>query len=1179
MKFDLDHTLMVTAAILSIVALIVAVNAMGDARFTALHGHRGQSTGIASPRPGGVGAADASSSGTALDRNRLSSAANASSLPTTTPRTAATAMAMGRIVGVRRGGPSDLPADVTWPDYPPLDVTATDTTDRPRATAQISGHLTNQWDEPIENAWVGAKPGHLDPATLQHPGGPARPLRGADLCVATNADGMFRFDQLIDGPHTVWAYAAHHLPAIATIDATPPVAPPLEPSLAPTIAADRMGVVIGTVTQRGSREPVKNFTVLVAYAGSLDEVRPDVPGQPGQAPARPVRVPDDLFLRTTPIWGDSLDPARQFFLYGFRTENGRFAAYTGVGAFDVYVFSENTARPMVRVNSTPNSVTEIAVELAPPTAISGRAVVADAPDRPVAGALVIANYTTNLAAGSARTDEDGRFFIVLPAGGTVRLKLAHLHFAEHDELVHVRDGETKEIVCRVAVGLVIEGKVTDADGVPVPEMTVRAGTYHSRGRMRQNSAVTDETGYYRVTGLVEGRYRFEVPTARGFLGHQQLVDVGPESATVDLVLNRGATAVFTCRIADGRVPEGLRVVLNRDPSSEPDPLPDTLDPNFRWSPAEPVYHATVPTDRATVEIKGIFPGHYFVLIRHPHLRNFQQTIELPSANETYHFVLDLDGGAAFSGRVQTITGDALPGVTVTCEPTTGDAGQIRAARSGVDGGFSIAGLEWRQYRVKAHLRDYLPFETTIDFSSGNPVEQIIELDAGFTLQGRVVDPSGQPVPQGWLYLDSPARGPYEGKPGTQIVLGEYRMSGLQPGDYAVTVAVPGFLPPENMRVRIASEITQFDIQLGQGGSLVGEVLAQANAPVAQAIVALVPRHPGPNSAPDHVEGALSMGGTPQTPRTVTNPQGRFTFVGLRPGPYRLQVRAFNYPPIERDVMIASSGETTVRIELTEGLSIAGIVRSADGQPFQAAVSAFLIAANDPLGESFAGTSANVSPQTGEFKLQGLIPGHYRLRVVDISSHAVLHDETRHVTENITGLTIDVTKPELVSVRGRLSSATGEPFTGVFLVLTAPDNPHYFRHAVTGLDGGFVFQQIVPGDYQLIARTPQGEALDPVWPITVGRAGVAGLTLQALRTVRGARVGSIQPNSPADRAGIRPGDLITTYNGREIRNAYDLAQAVLGASGRLGELIAVEILRDGIATTVYADPGDFGVVAR
>ncbi len=59
---------------------------------------------------------------------------------------------------------------------------------------------------------------------------------------------------------------------------------------------------------------------------------------------------------------------------------------------------------------------------------------------------------------------------------------------------------------------------------------------------------------------------------------------------------------------------------------------------------------------------------------------------------------------------------------------------------------------------------------------------------------------------------------------------------------------------------------------------------------------------------------------------------------------------------------------------------------------------------------------------------------------------------------------------------------------------------------------------------------------------------------------GAYVERVEKNSPADRAGIRRGDIIVEFNGRKIRHRQDLFDAV--ARAPVGETVNVVVLRNG-----------------
>ena len=71
--------------------------------------------------------------------------------------------------------------------------------------------------------------------------------------------------------------------------------------------------------------------------------------------------------------------------------------------------------------------------------------------------------------------------------------------------------------------------------------------------------------------------------------------------------------------------------------------------------------------------------------------------------------------------------------------------------------------------------------------------------------------------------------------------------------------------------------------------------------------------------------------------------------------------------------------------------------------------------------------------------------------------------------------------------------------------------------------------------------------------------------------RGALVSSVADGSPAQKAGLKPGDIITQYNGRPIAKSDDLPRAV--AETPVGADVALSITRDGKPMTLTAKVGE------
>jgi serine protease Do len=76
----------------------------------------------------------------------------------------------------------------------------------------------------------------------------------------------------------------------------------------------------------------------------------------------------------------------------------------------------------------------------------------------------------------------------------------------------------------------------------------------------------------------------------------------------------------------------------------------------------------------------------------------------------------------------------------------------------------------------------------------------------------------------------------------------------------------------------------------------------------------------------------------------------------------------------------------------------------------------------------------------------------------------------------------------------------------------------------------------------------------------------------LDETRGALVGDVMEGSPAEKAGIRPGDVIVTYNGRSVDSSTSLRNMV--AQTNVGGEVKVKIIRDGKHKVLKITVGEF-----
>jgi serine protease Do len=75
----------------------------------------------------------------------------------------------------------------------------------------------------------------------------------------------------------------------------------------------------------------------------------------------------------------------------------------------------------------------------------------------------------------------------------------------------------------------------------------------------------------------------------------------------------------------------------------------------------------------------------------------------------------------------------------------------------------------------------------------------------------------------------------------------------------------------------------------------------------------------------------------------------------------------------------------------------------------------------------------------------------------------------------------------------------------------------------------------------------------------------------LKTTEGALVGDVTSGSPADKGGVKVGDIITAVNDKSIKNSTQLRNVIAGIEP--GTTVKIGIIRDGKEVTVHVDLGE------
>jgi S1-C subfamily serine protease len=70
-------------------------------------------------------------------------------------------------------------------------------------------------------------------------------------------------------------------------------------------------------------------------------------------------------------------------------------------------------------------------------------------------------------------------------------------------------------------------------------------------------------------------------------------------------------------------------------------------------------------------------------------------------------------------------------------------------------------------------------------------------------------------------------------------------------------------------------------------------------------------------------------------------------------------------------------------------------------------------------------------------------------------------------------------------------------------------------------------------------------------------------------VAGVKLSGVRGGSPADKAGLKGGDVIVEFGGQKIANIYDYTYALDAA--RIGQPVEIVVMREGKRTTVAVTP--------